>query len=176
VPRMGAVYYNDCLYIAHNSTLLTHRYRHELGKVDEVLQHTAGFVDFIPRFRSTGDQVYNTPFPFPLLLPIILSMRKNNDFVCLKVMTSHLEDQRVALAELVSRIHINPEGVSAISSSEKADLLTDNSSSDVTVRPGALLKGGLKLAERITHNLTSATSKDFATGIFCKTFIFKFSD
>jgi len=130
VPRMGAVYYNDCLYIAHNSTLLTHRYRHELGKVDEVLQHTAGFVDFIPRFRSTGDQV----------------------------MTSHLEDQRVALAELVSRIHINPEGVPATSSSEKSDPLTDSPST--AVRPGTLLKGGLKLAERITQNLKSATSRE----------------
>ena len=54
---MGAVYYNDCLYIAHNSTLLTHRYRHELGKLNEALLHSAGFVDFLPRFRSAGDQV-----------------------------------------------------------------------------------------------------------------------
>ena len=27
VPRMGAVFYNDCVYISHSCTLMTHLYR-----------------------------------------------------------------------------------------------------------------------------------------------------
>jgi hypothetical protein len=82
VPRMGAVFYNDCLYIAHNCTLITHRYRHEMGKIDAALEQTVGFADFIPRFRSLGDR-------------------------CL---ARHVEEQRQALVELVQRIRISPDG------------------------------------------------------------------
>jgi hypothetical protein len=82
VPRMGAVFYNDCLYIAHNCTLITHRYRHEMGKIDPALEQTVGFADFIPRFRSLGDR-------------------------CL---ARHVEEQRQALSELVQRIRISPDG------------------------------------------------------------------
>lgn len=87
-PRMGAVFYNDCLYIAHNCTLLTHKYRHEMGKIDEVLLHTVGFMDFIPRFRQLGDGV----------------------------LARHLEAQRVALVDLVRNIQLSPDGDSASAS------------------------------------------------------------
>ena len=84
VPRMGAVYYNDCLYIAHNSTLLTHRYRHELGKLNEALLHSAGFVDFLPRFRSAGDQVMtNQLVPQPLLYTIFWHICNDSDYYSL---------------------------------------------------------------------------------------------
>lgn len=81
VPRMGAVFYNDCLYIAHNCTLITHRYRLLMGKIDPSLEHTVGFADFIPRFRSLGDR-------------------------CL---VRHIEEQRNVLTELVQRIRISPD-------------------------------------------------------------------
>lgn len=42
VPRMGAVLYNDCCYLAHNCTLITHMYKVDLGKVDKTLQENAG--------------------------------------------------------------------------------------------------------------------------------------
>ena len=82
VPRMGAVFYNDCLYVAHNCTLISHKYHADLGKVDPILLRTAGFADFIPRFRTMGD-------------------------AC---MTKHLSEQQATLLELVARIRINPEG------------------------------------------------------------------
>lgn len=81
VPRMGAVFYNDCLYIAHNCTLITHRYRALMGRIDPALEQTVGFADFIPRFRSLGDR-------------------------CL---ARHIEEQKVALVEAVQRIQINTD-------------------------------------------------------------------
>jgi centromere/kinetochore protein ZW10 len=92
-PRMGGVFFNDCLYIAHNTTLITHRYRADLGRIDEVLQNSAGFVDFIPRFRSVGEQ-------------------------CLR---SHLEDQRVALSSLIRHVHLSPDGEESGGSSSTTD-------------------------------------------------------
>mmetsp|Transcript_21014 Transcript_21014/g.30337 ORF Transcript_21014/g.30337 Transcript_21014/m.30337 type:complete len:765 (+) Transcript_21014:80-2374(+) len=56
VPRMGAVFYNDCCYIAHNATLITHAYRQDIGAVNPDLQGCVGFVDFIPRFRAMGER------------------------------------------------------------------------------------------------------------------------
>lgn len=86
VPRMGAVFYNDCLYIAHNSILITHRYRLEFSKFDGVLgdslKDSVGFTDFIPQFRSLGDE-------------------------CMK---THLIEQRSTLLELVKRINLSTDG------------------------------------------------------------------
>lgn len=90
-PRMSAVFYNDCIYIAHNCTLLTHKYRHEMGKIDPVLLNTVGFMDFIPRFRQLGDGV----------------------------LSRQLEVQRVSLLELVGNIHISADGDSNTSSSAR---------------------------------------------------------
>eukprot|EP01038_Epipyxis_sp_PR26KG_P009864 gene9864-13271_t len=95
VPRMGAMFYNDCLYIAHNSTLITHRYRQGLGKVDEVFLHITGFSDFIPRLRC---------------------------------ITSHLDEQKRILYDLVRRIRFNCEGNEL------------NDENKIELRPGGLLK------------------------------------
>jgi hypothetical protein len=56
IPRMGAVFYNDCLYLAHNTVLLTHKYRLEIHQGEDGLQGSIGFIDFIPRLRKLGDQ------------------------------------------------------------------------------------------------------------------------
>jgi hypothetical protein len=82
VPRMGAVFYNDCLYIAHNCTLISHKYHKDLGRIDPILLSTAGFADYIPRIRTMGDACMNR----------------------------HLEEQQATLLELVTRIRLNPEG------------------------------------------------------------------
>ena len=82
IPRMAAVLYNDSIYIAHNCTLITHKYRHDLGKVDEVLQHTVGFADFIPRFRTLGD-------------------------TCI---SRHINEQKNSVLALVHAVNINTEG------------------------------------------------------------------
>ena len=81
IPRMGAVFYNDCLYIAHNTILLTHLYRNEMASVDESLQGSIGFIDFIPRLRKLGDQC----------------------------MLNHLTQQQASLKEMVERIKITPD-------------------------------------------------------------------
>ncbi len=80
VPRMGAVLYNDCCYMAHNCTLITHTYKEDLGKIDPALQDNSGFIDFIPRFRTLGERCLNR----------------------------HLDEQRAALADLVARVNITP--------------------------------------------------------------------
>jgi hypothetical protein len=81
IPRMGAVFYNDCLYIAHNTILLTHKYRLEIGQGEDGLQGSIGFIDFIPRMRKLGDQC----------------------------MQNHLSQQLTILRNMVDRIKITPE-------------------------------------------------------------------
>lgn len=83
VPRMGAVFYNDCAYLAHNCTLITFKYRKEMknlhSKISNVnmtaggkntsesgsgagasgvgaMRDNIGFVDFIPRLRTLGQK------------------------------------------------------------------------------------------------------------------------
>lgn len=51
--RMGAVFYNDCLYISHNTTLLAHVYRNSIDQQQQVLS----FIDMIPRFRTEGETI-----------------------------------------------------------------------------------------------------------------------
>ena len=80
-PRMGAVFNNDCCYIAHNTTLISHTYRHDLGKTNDKLLGSVGLIDFIPRYRSLGEAV----------------------------LSQHVEDQRQRLYELVCRINITTE-------------------------------------------------------------------
>lgn len=123
ILRMGAVFYNDCLYIAHNCTLIAHKYRIEMGKIDEILQYTVGFADFIPRFRNLGD-------------------------IC---MTRHLEEQRNSLMIYIQRININPIG------EENENVNPIVSTAVDSLRPGGLregiLKGGLKLADKLTSHI-----------------------
>ena len=138
VPRMGAVFYNDCLYIAHNCTLITHKYRQEIGKIDELLLESVGFVDFIPRFRSCGEHC----------------------------MALHLDEQRATLRELVRRIHINPLGNDAdgggggggggTSAAEKENLSGGGGVS--------LLGGGLQMAaDRLRSQIGSLRNVATAT-------------
>jgi hypothetical protein len=119
VPRMGAVFYNDCLYIAHNCTLITHKYRHDMARIDPVLELTVGFADYIPRFRSLGDQ-------------------------CL---VRHVEEQSATVAGLVRRINIDPEGEDGGLASRAEGLA--HTMSGIEIRPGGLLRGGLQLAGKI---------------------------
>ena len=81
--RMGAIFYNDCMYVAHNTTLLTR------AAVDQLRhsRHTAlraciAFVDFIPRFRAMGE-------------------------ACL---ASHVERQQAVLEDIFSEIHLSATG------------------------------------------------------------------
>ncbi len=53
-PRIGAIFYNDCIYICHNCTLLSHKYKIELERKLEN-ENSIAFVDFIPRLRSIGE-------------------------------------------------------------------------------------------------------------------------
>ena len=73
-PRMGAIFYNDCVYMAHNTTLLTHHMTKthlakrvdggadagvDLGDADKdkaTFMACVGFVDFIPRFKAVGER------------------------------------------------------------------------------------------------------------------------
>lgn len=53
-PRIGAIFYNDCVYICHNCTLLSHKYKVELDRKLEN-ENSIAFIDFIPRLRSIGE-------------------------------------------------------------------------------------------------------------------------
>eukprot|EP01041_Mallomonas_annulata_P000737 gene737-1415_t len=90
VPRMGALFYNDCVYIAHNCTLLSHTYHQGLAQADPSLQGCVGFIDFLPRFRAAGD----------------------------KCLTKHVEEQKLTLLELVDKICISPTAVTTNSNGD----------------------------------------------------------
>ncbi len=53
-PRIGAIFYNDCIYICHNCTLLSHKYKVELDRKMKN-ENSIAFIDFIPRLRSIGE-------------------------------------------------------------------------------------------------------------------------
>jgi hypothetical protein len=141
IPRMGAVFYNDCLYIAHNAILLTHKYRTEMneriakkkkknshegemegeeGKNEEDeegltnLQGNIGFIDFIPRLRKLGDQV----------------------------MRNHLSQQESLFKEMIKRIRISPN-------KNKSD---EDSSSPASLLKKSIGTGGM-IADRIADRL-----------------------
>jgi hypothetical protein len=141
--RMGAVFFNDCLYIAHNATVLTHKYRLELSKLDEMFARSVAFTDFIPRLRILGDQ-------------------------CI---TKHAEIQRAILIELVlTKMKISPAGDDDSTSADSNNGIaggggnsgnsgnsTRSSSSvssiNVEVRPGGLLSAGQQLAGLLRSNV-----------------------
>jgi len=63
--RMGAVFYNDCTYMAHNTTLLTHSMAQAMEKQGVIgdaaaLRDCVGFMDFIPRLRVLGEKCLAT--------------------------------------------------------------------------------------------------------------------
>ena len=89
-PRMGAVFFNDCHYIAHNCILMVHNHRAAMqaytgtgsgaaGAVGTLLE-TAGFVDFVPRLRALGERCLQT----------------------------HVEKQRVELSRLLAQVRLSP--------------------------------------------------------------------
>jgi hypothetical protein len=122
VPRMGAVFYNDCLYIAHNCTLITHKYRLQMGKVSEVLEHTVGFCDFLPRFRQLGDR-------------------------CL---VRHIEQQKAALSVLIKKINICPD--EGGNNDNDTQTNAKNSRAKFLFQGGSGFGfGGLALAEKISN-------------------------
>ncbi|CAM9524288.1 unnamed protein product, partial [Choristocarpus tenellus] len=51
VPRMGAVFHNDCLFLAFNALTLVNRYR---AGLPAYIQRTAVMVDMAPLFRELG--------------------------------------------------------------------------------------------------------------------------
>lgn len=81
VPRMGAVFFNDCLYLAHNVVLISHRYRQLMVGKDEALQGAISFVDFIPRLRRTAENI----------------------------LQGHISSQQTVLREMTERIKIVPD-------------------------------------------------------------------
>ena len=92
IPRMGAVFYNDCIYIAHNCTLISHSYRQMLGdKVDKIFYSTIGFADLNPRLRAVGEIILN----------------------------SHIEREKIKLLKLVDSINLNPRYKSNPDSNEE---------------------------------------------------------
>lgn len=44
-------FYNDCIYMSHNCTLMTHLYRGEYKKANVSFADSVAFIDFIPRLR-----------------------------------------------------------------------------------------------------------------------------
>jgi len=134
IPRMGAVFYNDCLYIAHNCTLITHKYRHDMAHIDPVLEQTVGFADFIPRFRSLGDQ-------------------------CL---VRHIEEQRVILADLVARVNVNPEGSDTEAVVTRGHARTSLLASTIGVTTG--IASSTSLASSSVSTTAGATSTEAIGG------------
>jgi hypothetical protein len=87
-------FYNDCCYIAHNATLLTHLYRQDhRWKTDT----SFGFVDFIPRFRYALP-----PSPPPFLLSSAPLARAIGE----RVLQGHVEEQKNILLNLLARVNI----------------------------------------------------------------------
>ena len=87
------------------------------------------------------------------------------------------EEQRKTLAELVSRVNISPEGVLSPQQEEDGSGIradggsagmnnnNDDDDDDGEIRPGSLIQGGLKLAERISNNITNARKSQNIAGI-----------
>jgi hypothetical protein len=123
IPRMGAVFYNDCLYIAHNTILLTHKYRLELSN-DENLQGSIGFIDFIPRLRKLGD-------------------------ACMR---NHLTQQENLFTEMVKRIAITPDRQGKKDGTNKNNTAGQSSSSSQGGKVKKIIGGGL-IADRIADRL-----------------------
>lgn len=100
-PRMGAVFFNDCMYLSHNTVLLTHRYRQEIK--DETLQASIAFIDFIPRLRNAAEK-------------------------CL--VGNHLSSQQTVLLEMVRRIKLRPDRdpsqSSAVTTHDRKNLLSES--------------------------------------------------
>ena len=112
VPRMGAVFFNDCAYIAHNCVLITHQYREDLGKANAALMDACGFIDFIARFRSIGEQV----------------------------LAAHLDEQKKTFETLIDRINLHPVGETETSRHDRS-VLNDEEGASLIVKHFQKLSG-----------------------------------
>jgi hypothetical protein len=118
-PRMAAVFFNDCSYIAHNTTLLSHAYRQELGKINDKLIGCVGYVDFIPRYRALGE--------------VILGR--------------HIDSQRELIFDLVARINIFTENTGSAPDIQGNSLGPKNTS--VRRAAGNMLVGGIQMLSSV---------------------------
>lgn len=139
VPKMGAVFYNDCCYISHNTTLLTHMCKREAystnSSVDnnisthttkELFQSSIGLMDFIPRLRPLGESI----------------------------LVRHVDDQKSTLLELVKRINIrtdttdenNIDASNASKQNKQKSFVSLNL--PPTSKRSIILTQGLKIADR----------------------------
>ncbi|CAE7623554.1 Zw10, partial [Symbiodinium microadriaticum] len=76
-------FYNDCCYIAHNATLISHQYRQGICEANPGLQDCVGFVDFIPRFRAMGERS----------LQVHIEEQKRTLLVLLGKVRIHIDDE-----------------------------------------------------------------------------------
>lgn len=141
IPRMGAIFYNDCLYIAHNTILLTYQYRSEFQKQQEEkgqdssnpLQGSIGFIDFIPRLRKLGD-------------------------ACIR---NHLSQQENLLAEMVKRIAITPDRQAKNKDQSNND--NNNSNPSGQTNPRKMIGTGLiadRIADRFKNKFLKTVNPD----------------
>lgn len=147
VPRMGAVFYNDCAYLCHNCTLMTHAYRQDIGKVDPLLKDAVGFIDYIPRLRVLGE-------------------------ACL---SSHLEEQKKSLGKLFARINLSVNQDSDIDSTEEGGE-NDVAAASALVRHVDRLRGQwnnvlqdsvyVKLASHLVEGSIRAAMKPIIESVF----------
>jgi hypothetical protein len=126
-PRMGAVFFNDCLYIAHNSTLISHTYRQELGKINDKLIGCVGFVDFIPRYRAVGEYLLG----------------------------KHIESQKQTISELVGRINLFTE-VGSEQQQKSATIAAGIGKGAVRAAAGSMLVGGIQLLSNVLTAATNS--------------------
>lgn len=152
VPRMGAVFFNDCLYIAHNVVLISHRYRLMMtqratattasGSVDEKAQALSGvvsFIDFIPRLRKIAE----------------------------RVMQAHIASQQSVLREMVRRIKITPD-LDSQATPKRANIIAESFKMAGKLKNSLLHRGtlegrqGLSLSQSLLKKSTG--SGDDPTG------------
>ena len=141
-PRMGAVFFNDCHYLAHNCVLLVHGYRALLGgssagpasasassSKHAHLADSAGLTDFVPRLRSLGER-------------------------CLQ---QHVEMQRQALRRLLADARLSPTGDTEGSGSvvNHGGLPSTSSASASAFASASAAPGIFALAERLGENLAA---------------------
>lgn len=128
VPRMGAVFFNDCIYISHNCTLITHKYRKGLGIANELLLDTVGFVDFIPRLRVLGEER----------------------------LLEHVEEQQVILSQLLSRVKLCTD--SSMDNNNKSDPISPSKQHGKSAVGSLLLNSGFKLGGKLASRIDGAAN------------------
>jgi hypothetical protein len=129
VPRMGAVFFNDCIYISHNCTLITHKYRKELGIANELLLDTAGFVDFIPRLRVLGEER----------------------------LLGHVEEQQNILSQLLSSVKLCTDS-NIDNNNNNSDPISPSKHNGNSAVGSLLLNSGFKLGGKLASRIDGAAN------------------